>query len=344
MRRSDGWQCPDFRSSPPRFRHRGKLLAGKDESANDTGVKTSILAQQKSVLLQRRLPATNNQGIIFMIITLRRVSALFVTAAVTMATSAFAQGPSEAQRAAVKAQCRSDYMAHCSSVTPGGKEALECLAQHMSSLSGGCQAAVKAVQAAVEPKEEPKQETKEEAKPEAKPEAAPATQAAKPAAEGVPKAAATAPAKKPSSAQIAAVKSNCRSDYMKACAGVPTGGAAALQCLEENEAKLSPSCKKAVAAASGGGGGAAPATANAAPEAPAAGGTPATAPAAPRLVLRPMRPVEVLAVMRSACGADVRTLCAGVPPGGGRIISCLVEQSASLSPACREVLGQFATR
>ena len=73
-------------------------------------------------------------------ITPRRVSVLLVAAAVTMAGSAFAQGPSEAQREAVKAQCRSDYMAHCSSVTPGGKEALECLAQHMSSLSGGCQA------------------------------------------------------------------------------------------------------------------------------------------------------------------------------------------------------------
>jgi len=280
-----------------------------------------------------------------MMITLRPVSALFVTAAVTMATNAFAQGPSEAQRDAVKAQCRSDYMAHCSSVTPGGKEALECLAQHMSSLSGGCQAAVKAVQASVEPKEEPKQDTKEEAaKPEAKPEAAPATEAAKPAAEGAPKAAATAPAKKPSSAQIAAVKSNCRSDYMKVCSSVTPGGAAALQCLEKNEAKLSPSCKKAVAAAGGGAApaaaGAAPATANAAPEAPAAGGAPAASP----LVLRPMRPVEVLAVMRSACGADVRTLCAGVPAGGGRIISCLVEQAASLSPACREVLGQFAAR
>jgi hypothetical protein len=57
-----------------------------------------------------------------------------------------------------------------------------------------------------------------------------------------------------------------------------------------------------------------------------------------------MRPVEVLAVMRSACGADVRTLCAGVPAGGGRIISCLVEQSASLSAACRDVLGQFAAQ
>ena len=280
-------------------------------------------------------------------ITPRRVSVLLVAAAVTMAGSAFAQGPSEAQREAVKAQCRSDYMAHCSSVTPGGKEALECLAQHMSSLSGGCQEAVKAVEASVAPKEEPKQETRQEAKPDAKPEAAPATEATKPAAEGAPKAVTAAPAKKPSSAQIAAVKSNCRSDYMKVCAGVPTGGAAALQCLEKNEAKVSPSCRKAVAAASGGGGaapaaaGAAPATANAAPDAGAAGAPPAAAPA---LVLRPMRPREVLFVLRSACGADVQSLCPGVPAGGGRIIGCLVEQSASLSPACRSVLGQFAAQ
>jgi hypothetical protein len=282
-----------------------------------------------------------------MTITLRHVSALFVTAVVTMATSAFAQGPSEAQRAAVKAQCRSDYMANCSSVTPGGKEALQCLAQHMSSLSSGCQEAVKAVEASVvAPKEEPKQETKEEAKPEA----APATEAAKPAAEAPPKTAAAAPSKKPSSAQIAAVKSNCRSDYMKVCSSVTPGGPAALQCLEKNEARLSPSCKKAVAAAAGGGGaappaaGGAPATANAAPDAaPPAGGA-AAVPAAAPLVLRPMRPIEVLGVMRSACGVDVRTLCTGVPPGGGRIISCLVEQSASLSPACREVLGQFAAQ
>jgi hypothetical protein len=220
---------------------------------------------------------------------------------------------------------------------------LECLAQHMSSLSSGCQAAVKDIQASVAPKEEPKQETKDEAKPEAKPETAPATEAARPAAEPEPKAAATAPAKKPSSAQIAAVRSDCRSDYMKVCAGVPTGGAAALQCLEKNEAKVSPSCRNAVAAASGGGAApgaaTAPATANAAPGAPAAG-----APPAPALVLRPMRPREVLFVLRSACGADVRTLCAGVDPGGGRIIGCLVSQSASLSPACREVLGQFAAQ
>jgi len=149
---------------------------------------------------------------------------------------------------------------------------------------------------------------------------------------------------KPTSAQISAVKSNCRSDYPKVCAGVPTGGAAALDCLEKNKAKLSAACGKAVAAAGGGAApanSAAPASANAAPAAAAPGAaTPAPAP----LVLRPMLPREILFVARSACGPDVRALCAGVPAGGGRIIECLASQPAALSPACRDVLGRFAAR
>jgi len=60
------------------------------------------------------------------------------------------------------------------------------------------------------------------------------------------------------------------------------------------------------------------------------------------LALRPLRPREVLFVMRSACGEDVQSLCPGVAPGGGRIVECLVAQSAKLSPACRGVLDQFA--
>jgi hypothetical protein len=55
-----------------------------------------------------------------------------------------------------------------------------------------------------------------------------------------------------------------------------------------------------------------------------------------------MRPREVLFVLRSACGGDVRALCGGVPPGGGRIIGCLAEQAAALSPSCRDVLTSFA--
>jgi hypothetical protein len=275
---------------------------------------------------------------------------LLAAATLAMPTPALSQGPTEAQRAAAKAQCRSDYIAHCSDVTPGGAAALQCLQKNMASLSASCQSAVRAVEASVE-KTEPKAEAKPESKPEpapagtvAKP-AEPAAAAAKPASEPNAAASKTTSAKatgsatpgKPSNSQIAAIRSACRSDYPKVCAGVPTGGAPALQCLEKNKAKLSAGCEQAVAAAGGGAAApaAAPAQANASPNA---------APAAPPLVLRPMRPREVLFVMRSACGADVRALCPGVAPGGGRIIECLVAQSASLSPDCRGVLGQFAAR
>src|SRR5205814_460261 len=169
--------------------------------------------------------------------------------------------------------------------------------------------AVKPVEAPAAPKAEsaPAAETKPAAE-SAKPAAEPKTSTEKTSA--APKAAA---AKQPTSAQISAIRSACRSDYPKVCAGVPTGGAPALQCLENNKAKLSAGCGKAVAAASGG---AAPAGSGA--PAGATTAAPAAVPAAPvAIVLRPMRPREELFVMRSACGGDVRTLCAGVAPGGG---------------------------
>ena len=274
-------------------------------------------------------------------------SLLLLAATFAMSTAAFAQAPSEAQREAIKSNCRSDYMAHCSSIPPGGAASLECLQKNMASLSGACAGAVKAVSAPAETKAEPaaapaaKEEPKTETKSATAPAAEPAKPAAaEPAAKGSTKAAATPG--KPTSAQISAIKANCRSDYPKVCAGVPTGGAAALECLEKNKAKLSAACEKAVAAAGGGAApaasSAAPATANAAPAAAA----PAAAPAP--LVLRPLLPREILFVARSACGADVRTLCAGVPAGGGRILQCLVSNAASLSPDCRAVLSEFATR
>jgi hypothetical protein len=266
-------------------------------------------------------------------------AAIFATA-----SSAFSQAPTDAQRSAIRAQCRSDYEAHCASVPPGGMASLQCLQKNMSSLSPGCQSAVRAVEAPVESKSEPSPAAapeKAESEPAAAPKAEPAPP--NPPAEGAtapPKAAANPPAKKPSSAQIGAIRSACRADYPKVCAGVPTGGAAALQCLATNKAKLSANCERAVAAASGG-------AATTASGTSSGTGTAAAAPAAappPVLVLRPMLPREQLFVLRSACGADVRALCAGVAPGGGRIIQCLVVQSASLSPDCRGVLSEFAAQ
>jgi len=279
-----------------------------------------------------------------MINTLKHV-ALLVTAIFMVATPAWSQAPTDAQRNAIRSQCRADYQAHCASVPPGGAASLQCLQKNMSSLSPGCAGAVRAVTPAAAPKAEstPAAEPKSSAAPApAAPAAtAPAAAAAKPATAApaaAPKAAAAGTtAKQPTDAQVAAIRSACRSDYQKVCAGVPTGGAPALQCLEQNKAKVSAPCAQAVNAASGG---AAPAAAGAAATAsPAA--APAAAPA-PALVLRPMRPREELFVLRSACSADVRTLCGGVAAGGGRIMQCLATRAGSVSPACREVLAQFA--
>jgi len=284
-----------------------------------------------------------------MINTLRRATKLapWLSVAAILATAlpAFAQAPSQAQRDAIKSQCRSDYMAHCASVPPGGEASLQCLQKNMSSLSSSCQSAVRAVEApaaaTAKPADTaaPKAAAPATAAPAAA-TAAPAAATAAPAKSAEPKAAATAPAGQPTSAQITAIRSACRSDYPKVCAGVPTGGAPALQCLEKNKAKLSAGCGKAVSAAGGGGATAAAPAAGAAPA-----GASAAAPAAPAvIVLRPMRPREELFVLRSACGADVRSICGGVAPGGGRILQCLATNAAQLSPACKDVLSQFAAR
>jgi len=281
-----------------------------------------------------------------MINTLTRAAmlgALMTGAIFAGASPALSQAPTQAQRDAIKSACRSDYMAHCSSVPPGGEASLQCLQKNMSSLGPGCQSAVKAVEAPAAPKAEtaPTEKKTDTAPAAATATPAPAT-AAKPAAAAPkatePKPAAATAARQPTSAEISAIRSACRADYPKVCAGVPTGGAPALQCLEKNKAKLSPGCEKAVAAASGGA--AAPA-AGAAPA--AAGAAPATAaPAAPVvIVLRPMLPREELFVLRSACSADVRTICGGVAPGGGRIMQCLATNAGRLSPACQDVLSQF---
>jgi hypothetical protein len=279
-----------------------------------------------------------------MIGTLSRAAALWmlvVTVGIAMATPAYSQAPTDAQRSAIRAECRSDYQAHCASIPPGGMASLQCLQKNMSSLSSGCQSAVRAVGTPSESKAEPPTTP---AKTESEPTTAPAKAESVPAVTPKSESAATpaTPTKKPSNGNIAAIRSACRSDYMRVCAGVPTGGAPALQCLEKNKSRVSPACQKAVAAVSD----------NAVP--PAAGGaavpateattSPAGAPAAAVLVLRPMRPREELFVLRSACGLDARALCAGVAPGGGRLMQCLAARSASLSPDCRGVLSEFAAQ
>jgi hypothetical protein len=44
--------------------------------------------------------------------------------------------------------------------------------------------------------------------------------------------------------------------------------------------------------------------------------------------------------LRQACSADVRTVCAGIFPGGGRLKQCLIEKFDQLSDGCKSALKQ----
>jgi hypothetical protein len=137
--------------------------------------------------------------------------------------------------------------------------------------------------------------------------------------------AAPALAQQPSQEQIAAIRQSCRSDYIEHCSSVPTGGAASLNCLRQNEAHLTPACRQAVAVIGGGGTAAAP------HPAPAAGGG---------MVAQG----DAMEIFREECGPDVRRVCRGVLPGGGRVIACLAENREQLSPGCRSAIMELRER
>ena len=287
-----------------------------------------------------------------MINTLRRSAALWASMAAILfaaATPAYSQAPTDAQRSAIRSQCRADYQAHCASVPPGGKASLQCLQQNMSSLSSGCQAAVRAVEAPAAPKAE--------SAPVAPAESAPAAATAKPAAET----AAPPPASNPPPAPKAAAST--RGQKAEQCAGgrdtkrVPQRLSAKLRRRADRRRRGFELSGKEQGEPVGelsesrqrgrwrcGTGGRRCCGACGWWRSDGCNDRRPAAPRAPALVLRPMRPREVIFVLRSACGEDVRALCADVPAGGGRIIQCLATQAASLSPACANVLGQFATR
>ena len=238
-----------------------------------------------------------------------------------------AAGADEQLKTVQKACTLNDLVAHCSWITPNTPEILLCLKANAADLSLGCQAAMQSlpvatVPAAAAPPAPPAEPARR---------AEPAKRPAEPPRASAPSPAAATPAQ-PTEQQKAAIRAACRSDFMARCAGVQPGGAAALQCLQRNADALSGACKSAVAAI--GGGAAAPAA-----EAPAAA-APAAAPIGP---IQQVRPREALAIVQ-ICRAEVATVCAGVPFGGGRVLTCLAENAASLSPQCAGALRAAAGR
>lgn len=129
-------------------------------------------------------------------------------------------------------------------------------------------------------------------------------------------------AQQPTQAQANAIKQACRADYQAHCADVPTGGSAALACLQQNAPSLSHGCQTALSAVSGG----------------SAGGSNATAAPPPPAAHPQMSGRQEIGLMREACGPDYRTYCPGVRPGGGRAIDCLEAHGQVLSRQCRSAL------
>lgn len=166
----------------------------------------------------------------------------------------------------------------------------------------------------------------------------------------------SAQAQTPSKAQQSAIRSACPSDYRSYCASVPPGGKPALDCLQQNVAKLSDACRTAVQAV--GGSAAAPATTPPAATAttpPAgkaattdaakpAGAAPAPKAPGPAVAATPaphLSPRDEAALVRRSCNRDFRTHCRGVPLGGGNVVACLKANAASLSPRCQSALAPF---
>lgn len=42
--------------------------------------------------------------------------------------------------------------------------------------------------------------------------------------------------------------------------------------------------------------------------------------------------------LRSACESDVRTVCPGIQPGGGRILACIQANADKVSQTCKDAI------
>jgi hypothetical protein len=158
---------------------------------------------------------------------------------------------------------------------------------------------------------------------------------------------------------------------MANCSGVTPGGKEALDCFNQNLAKLSGPCQTAVSPTMPASPAAAPATIAAPPPAatsqtptaappkvvkpataPAAKLTPppaappppaaAAAPAVAPLTLRPIIMPERRVVITAICSGEAQRLCPGIPPIGPGRLDCLAGKAASLSSNCYDALKRIS--
>ena len=214
---------------------------------------------------------------------------------------AVAQEPTPDQQSAIRSNCRSDFMANCSGVPRGGKEAMQCLKDNVAKLSSGCQQAVKAVMPA----------------PAAKPPAPPVTAA--PAAPAAPRSA-TSPRRRAAAPSLlpAGSASGCCSCSRRGETGGSSridaarcaGAAGSSQTGAGSEKRREPSSKRT--------------TARRGPACRDRG-----------------RAGPDLCPGAHQCRAEYRAYCSDVDIGGGRVVACLQANAASLSPTCQSGLAEL---
>jgi len=137
----------------------------------------------------------------------------------------------------------------------------------------------------------------------------------------------------------------CKADFEKYCPGVKPGGGAVNACVKEHGSKFSPACKQALAGLD--------AFVRACGD-DVTKHCPGVQPGEGRVEqclkqhegelsqsCKQFRGAvkEKIEAAAQACEGDIKTHCAGVKPGGGRIVTCLKQHEAALTPACK---GQLA--
>lgn len=98
---------------------------------------------------------------------------------------------------------------------------------------------------------------------------------------------------------------NCSADIAKYCKTAALGGGRVQQCLEQNQAHVSPSCK-------------------------------ATSTALSALL---KKRAAARASVLSVCDSDIRRLCAGIQPGDGNLMECFYKAKRNTSAKCQQVVA-----
>jgi hypothetical protein len=92
---------------------------------------------------------------------------------------------------------------------------------------------------------------------------------------------------------------NCQAEVKQLCPNVEPGGGRIRKCLQDNEGKLSPTCRQ-------------------------------------QLQEKRAKMKQRMEEVRTACEADVKRFCPNIEPGGGRLRDCLKSHVKELSPTCAQ--------